>query len=407
MIKAVLLDLDDTLLFTDTNAFVERYLAAMGKTIIERHPDLAFASLPVHKAIMLATRATIENLDPTRTNMDVFNEAAAELLNLPVETLQTIFDDFHEDPYRQLASGTRTIPVARLLINRLLMTGMSVTVATNPIFGSDAIMQRLAWAGIDKPIIPYALVTHIENMHFTKPNPHYYEEILARVGIEADEAIMVGDSIVNDIIPAGRAGLNTFWITDGNSLPADLPADLQPDEMGTLADFDQRVSDGWLATLKPRSRTVDQIEPRMLGNVAALFGLTQNINPDHWTMHPDPKEWSPLETLCHLRDSERNIQRPRLKKIVAEENPFISQPPPPFGPGERDISAEQGDEARYAFWQERCETLTFLSSLQPEDWERPARHSIFGPTTLLEMAHFTARHDHLHISQLCQTLGSC
>ena len=59
------------------------------------------------------------------------------------------------------------------------------------------------------------------------------------------------------------------------------------------------------------------------------------------------------------------------------------------------------------FAEERQQTVAFLNDLPPEAWTRPARHSIFGPTTLLEMANFTATHDRLHIQQICQTLGRC
>ena len=59
------------------------------------------------------------------------------------------------------------------------------------------------------------------------------------------------------------------------------------------------------------------------------------------------------------------------------------------------------------FRQARERTIALLAGLRPDQWNRPARHSIFGLTNLLEMAHFTAQHDRLHITQLCQTLGKC
>src|SRR5258708_18622782 len=299
------------------------------------------------------------------------------------------------------------IDVEAALIDQLAGLGISVVIATNPVFKLDVVQQRLSWAGLESPRVPYALITHIGEMHFSKPQPHYYEEILARIGVEADEAIMVGDNLHHDMIPAAKAGLNTFWIDWDNTLPDDIPADTIPDGHGTLADFDRLVSEGWLATLQPRPRTAVQLIPRMTGNVGALYGLVATIKPAYWDMRPDPQEWSPLEIVCHLRDSERNVQRPRLQRILAEDNPFISQPAPPPGPRARDLSGENGNTALDAFWQERRETIRFIENLRAEDWQRPARHSIFGPTTLLEMAHFTTRHDHLHISQLCETLGRC
>ncbi len=400
MIKAVLLDLDDTLLHTHTQQFVERYLAALEDSILAAFPSLSRET--VHHAISRAARATVTSLDPTRTNGQIFSETLAAVLDLPVEALVGPFDSFHQDAYLRLGHDLTVMPAAKPLIDRLFEMGMAVVIATNPLFPPGPILQRLAWAGLESPRVPYALITHVDNMHFTKPNPQYYEEILARVGVEADEAIMVGDNLTNDIVPAAKAGLNTYWIDWG----AHAPDDIRPDGFGSLADFEQLVVSGWLAALKPHPRTGEQVVPRMLGDVGALYGLVAEMNPDYWNMRPDPNEWSPLETVCHLRDSERSVQRPRLQRIASDDNPFISQPKTPPGPGERDLSSEDGYAALREFWDERCQTITFLQGLRA-DWNRPARHSIFGPTTLLEMAHFTTRHDHLHTNQLCETIGGC
>jgi FMN phosphatase YigB (HAD superfamily) len=401
VIRAVLLDLDDTLLRTHTQQFVERYLAALAEFVLKAFPALSRET--IDKAISRAARATVTSLDPTRTNVQVFSEALAAILDLPLDALAEAFDAFHEDAYLRLGQDITEVPAAKPLIDRLFDMGMTVVIATNPLFRLGPIMQRLAWAGLASPRVPYALITHIENMHFTKPNPQYYEEILARVGVEADEAIMVGDNLTNDIAPAASAGLNTYWIDPDKTDPDDIA----PDGSGTLADFEQLIASGGLAVLKPRLRTAAQVVPRMLGDVGALYGLVAEMDAAYWNIRPDPHEWSPLETLCHLRDSERNIQRPRLQRIAAEDNPFISQPKTPPAPGERDLSDEDGYTALREFWDERCQTITFLQTLRAHDWDRPARHSIFGPTTLLEMARFSTRHDHLHINQLCETIGKC
>jgi FMN phosphatase YigB (HAD superfamily) len=404
MIKAVLFDLDDTLLRTNTDHFVERYLASLADLCLKRVPTLASHEVPIDKAIGYAARATVGNLDPTRVNAEVFATTITGLLKLPADAAQKLIEVFQEGAELQSSENVSPIPAARPLIERLLDMGMAVVIATNPLFPPAAVAQRLAWGGLDSPRLPYALVTNIDIMHFTKPNPHYYEEILARIGAEADETIMIGDSFANDIVPAAKAGLNTFWIDWGE---APTSPDIVPEGMGTLDDFAERVAAGWLSALTPRPRTADQVSPRMLGDVAALYGLIDAMNPAYWHAHPDPNEWSPLETVCHLRDSERSVQRPRLQRIAAEDNPFISQPQEPPGPGEHDLTGEDGYAAMRQFWDERCRTLDFLQGLNAEDWNRPARHSIFGPTTLLEMAHFTTRHDHLHLNQLCQTIGRC
>ena len=51
----------------------------------------------------------------------------------------------------------------------------------------------------------------------------------------------------------------------------------------------------------------------------------------------------------------------------------------------------------------RKQTLALLDGLANE-WSRPARHAIFGPTTLQELVGFVATHDRTHVQQVWKTL---
>jgi hypothetical protein len=149
------------------------------------------------------------------------------------------------------------------------------------------------------------------------------------------------------------------------------------------------------------------IEPEMRGNIGALFGVIAPAQPHFWQQHPDPQEWSPIQIVCHLVESEIKVQRPRQERILAEENPFLPITQPPLSARDAVPCGDEGYSVAERFMKERMTTLNWLRQLAPDDWMRRARHSTFGPTTLLEMAQFTAQHDRLHISQLCQTLGQC
>ena len=56
-------------------------------------------------------------------------------------------------------------------------------VATNPIFPRKAILHRLSWAGLAPEQVPFALITDYERFHFAKPNPAFFAEILAQLGL--------------------------------------------------------------------------------------------------------------------------------------------------------------------------------------------------------------------------------
>jgi len=401
MIKAVLLDLDDTLLGNPTQQFVENYLSALDRFLMER------LNLPdISRPLLLATREVINNHDPLHKNIDVFYDALTPLLPVDRESFETAVSEFYSTVYPQLQVHTHRQPDARPLVEWLIERDYQVIVATNPFFPRTAIEQRLAWAGLPADEIPFRLVTTLENMHFSKPHAHYYEEILAWIGVQSDEAIMVGDDWNNDIVPAWQAGLNTF-LTCGDLTQPPVAGAVRPDGYGTLGDFARRVQNqNWLETLTPRPLVPAQILPRLTANLAALLGIVSEVPPHTWHMRPLPTEWTPMEVLCHLRDSERDIQRPRLETIYREENPFLSSPNPPPGPGAW-VCEQTGWEVALEFASQRLETLEFLDGLEADDWHRPARHSIFGPTTLLEMANFTAQHDRLHSTQLCQTVHRC
>jgi HAD superfamily hydrolase (TIGR01549 family) len=401
MIKAVLLDLDDTLLANPTQRFTANYLSLLDRFLRERLGMDGTIS-----GLIAGTRSVIQNANPLKTNRETFFDVLDPLLPVSRAVFDPAVDEFYRTVYPELEANTQKRPGARRLVTWLLEQGYAVVVATNPFFPRVAVEQRLAWAGLPVNEIPFSLVTVLENMHFAKPQPAYYEEMLARLGIQADEAIMVGDDWANDIIPAWQSGLNTYWvINDGAGPPPSGP--IQPDEYGTLADFACRVQDeNWLETLTPRPHEAGQIGPRLNGNLAALWGLVAEIPPHVWPMRPDPAEWSPIEVLCHLAESERDVQRPRLKLIADMDNPFLSQPKEPPRPAAR-LCPESAQQVAQVFADERIKTMAYLATLPDNAWNRPARHSIFGPTTLLEMANFTAQHDRLHMVQLCQTVEKC
>jgi FMN phosphatase YigB (HAD superfamily) len=54
-----------------------------------------------------------------------------------------------------------------------------------------------------------------DDFEITKPDPRYFERILARHGMRAVESVMVGDRIDNDVIPAKMIGMLTIRVRIG------------------------------------------------------------------------------------------------------------------------------------------------------------------------------------------------
>jgi HAD superfamily hydrolase (TIGR01549 family) len=395
MIKAVLLDLDHTLIDTDVS-FVPEYMRMVDTYFGEQWQ---YPRLSRILAKMVGGATGPRSVDKTNSDMAV-NMIAEETGKSAAEILEA-FNDFYASVYPALENCVEQIEPAAALIDFLHSQSLAVVIATNPLYPAEAIRLRLKWGGLSDRFDTYALVTTGDNMHFAKPDPSYYAEIVARVGVEPDEALMVGDSLENDILPAAEIGLNTFQIHNNGS-------PLRAENAGTLADLYTRLTtENWLDSIKPLPLRPEAVEPEMRGNIGALFGMLAEVKPHQWNQHPDPNEWSIMQVVCHLLESEQAVQFPRLKRILMEANPFLVAPHPPPGPREAVLCDDDGLQAAHRFAQRRSETIEWLRTLRPDDWQRPARHSIFGLTTLLEMAHFTAQHDRLHLNQICQTLGRC
>ena len=95
---------------------------------------------------------------------------------------------------------------------------------------------------------------------------------------------------------------------------------------------------------------------------------------------------------------------PRLQSITQDENPFIPGVDSDAWAAERNYAKQDGAQALSEFLAVRMETLALLDELSTTDWQLPARHAIFGPTDLNELASFMARHDRLHILQVYETI---
>jgi hypothetical protein len=98
------------------------------------------------------------------------------------------------------------------------------------------------------------------------------------------------------------------------------------------------------------------------------------------------------------------VNLPRLQRVIRENNPFISgQDTDPWAE-QRQYICQDGRKALRDFTDARIATLEMLSALGAEDWQRPARHTIFGPTDLNEIVSIIAAHDRLHLRQVRASL---
>lgn len=226
MPKAILFDLDGTLISNSMETFLPPYFATLTKKLAHLvAPEKLIAQLNA------STHAMVANADFTRTLAETFAADFFPKIGVPRETLMPLFDDFYAREYRDLRAYVNPIPEARDVVRRAFDARGPVVIATMPVFPLVAVQQRLEWGKLAD--FAYALITAYENMRASKPHSAYYREIAEKIGCAPQDCVMVGNEVQNDILPAKRAGMKTFWVTDTAFMATDVPADWR----GTLEEF--------------------------------------------------------------------------------------------------------------------------------------------------------------------------
>lgn len=387
----LLLDLDDTLLDTNTDTFIPAYFQALSAHMASRvAPELM---LP---ALVSGTRAMMASEDPARTLREVFNEKFFPKLGMEHKTLGALIEQFYDEVFPNLGTLTGKRPEAVELVQWAFAKGYRVAVATDPFFPLKATQHRLRFAGLAPEEYDFALVSSYETFHFTKSHPMYYAEFLGRLGWPEGPVLMVGNDAVRDLAPAQALGLPTFWVTD------DAPKQDDPVSTGrgSLTDLHAWLEAVDFKALEADFSSTGAILALMTSTPATISSLLDEVSIPTWTLRPAPAEWALTEVLCHLRDTEREVNQPRLQRLLDEGEPFIPSRNTDAWADERNYLAQDGRAAFLEFLAARIETLSILKSLSGADWLRRARHSIFGPTTLQELVGFMSTHDRIHIQQV-------
>lgn len=239
MPKAVLLDLDDTLLINNMASFIPAYFQLLTQSFADRIPS---------DRLLLELMRGIEAMDANEgsgpTNEEAFETSFYSALEMNLGALRPVFERFYAEEFPKLRTITRPMPGGRGVVERVFAGGRQVAIATNPVFPRTAVEQRLDWAGVSVLDFKYDLVTTIENMHATKAGTAYYREILSALGREPQECLMVGDDWQRDMVYASRAGIPVYFVTGPETPVFPGPGsgdDPVPDELftgsGSLAEL--------------------------------------------------------------------------------------------------------------------------------------------------------------------------
>ena len=207
MLKAVLFDLDGTLLPMDQNTFMKDYFGRLIRCLA----PLGYTPEGFLAAMKAGIAAMVKN-NGSRTGEEAYWDAYTSVSGKEILNHMSVFEDFYENEFDEVAASCGFNLKASETVRALKAKGVRVILATNPLFPRIATQKRIRWAGLTPE--DFELYTTYEDIGYCKPNPDYYREVLARAGLDAADCLMVGNDVAEDMMAAAKVGLRGFLITD-------------------------------------------------------------------------------------------------------------------------------------------------------------------------------------------------
>ena len=203
-IKAVLFDLDGTLLPMDFDTFFNDYFGRLAAYLAPH----GYEPKVLVDAVMKGTHAMVKN-DGSMTNIErvwsVFNAIFGE----GGPRRDRLFESFYAEEFPKIKDSCGYTPEAAEVVAELKRRGYRVALATSPIFPMVATRQRMDWVGLSPE--DFEFISTYENFSRTKPNLGYYEDALKLLGLRAEECVMIGNNVAEDMV-AEKLGMHVFLV---------------------------------------------------------------------------------------------------------------------------------------------------------------------------------------------------
>ena len=205
-IKAILFDLDGTLVPMDQEFFIKLYF----KSLAEYMKPYGYESESFIASMWRSIKTMMKN-DGNDINERVFWSDFEKIYGERAKKDREHIDDFYKHDFIKTKVACGYSEHAKETVELAKSLGFRVVLATNPVFPRIATESRIAWAGC----VPedFELITTYENSSYSKPSLGYYREILKKLELLPEECLMVGNDTRDDM-SANELGMNVFLLTD-------------------------------------------------------------------------------------------------------------------------------------------------------------------------------------------------
>lgn len=229
--KAVLFDLDGTLLRAQMTEFIPRYVHALATYCADYVKPKKF-----EKAMLMAIHTLINKQgDGEATNEERVYATMQHELGLPEELLRDSLAHFEKHSLPDLQELIRPIPLAQQIVTECRQKGVPLVLATNPVFPRFMIQARMRWADLDESFFVH--LTSYENSHHCKPQPGYFRDIAELLEVEPEQCLMVGNDLNHDLAAVAvgmKAYLVDTWLVERGE--PEWPCEYRGDH-GALQEF--------------------------------------------------------------------------------------------------------------------------------------------------------------------------
>jgi putative hydrolase of the HAD superfamily len=230
-IEAVLFDYGYTLIYFDEDPhahLVEAYQAVnrlLSRTLAREVPDARTLIERVSRAVDAEIQADYDSGRPEEVEIATVYDGCLRRLGLELSpaVIQEVMEIEQEGWLRSIRLGPHVKPV----LDRLKAGGIRLGIVSNAAYRPDLMRRQLEHLGL---LSLFDAVTFSSEVGLRKPHPAIYEDALAKLGVEPQAAVFVGDRLREDVEGPRRLGMRTVLLRewrrdDANRPPADFTID--------------------------------------------------------------------------------------------------------------------------------------------------------------------------------------
>ena len=207
MIKAVLFDLDGTLLPMNEEEFTKGYFALLYRCVM----PFGYEKDKFIGTVLKGTHFMRQN-DGQCSNEEAFWKCFVSVYGADKLKDKAIFDKFYLTDFAKTQAFCGENSKAKEIVEYCKKKYERLILASNPLFPKEAMEWRLKFAGLSPEDFDY--ISDYANSSYSKPNPKFLQELLDKNGLKPEEVVYFGNSEIEDGKPAKELGIKVYMVGD-------------------------------------------------------------------------------------------------------------------------------------------------------------------------------------------------